>query len=389
MIPAPPLIIPQISSDIFSAGSSESLRMDSGFRCFFYFSMSFFKKGGFIIKITSSTTGMESERSYREIRRDAYSNERYSAFQARLETRSAAIRSDSYERFQAACVNYLLILFLGFDRRDLHSGNDSSGIMSFFGGLTGNMTNGSGGNYAEYHYHSESETTSFSTTGTVVTEDGREIEFGLNVTMSRSFVEESRLNIRYGVPVYCDPLIVRLNAAPGQLSDQTFFFDIDSDGEKDELSRPESGSGFLCLDKNGDGEINDGSELFGAKSGNGFEELAEYDEDGNGWIDENDSIFERLKIWTKDELGRDKLMDLKEADVGAVYIKNVRTDFSIRNARNEELGQVRRSGFFLRESDGMPLPVEQLDLVKHGTRNERRPAPEKIAGSYEANLAYA
>ena len=75
---------------------------------------------------------------------------------------------------------------------------------------------------------------------------------------------------------------------------------------------------FLALDKNGDGRMNDGSELFGTASGDGFKDLAAYDEDGNGWIDENDSIYSQLKIWTKDENGKDHLIDLKDADVGAI-----------------------------------------------------------------------
>ncbi len=40
-------------------------------------------------------------------------------------------------------------------------------------------------------------------------------------------------------------------------------------------------------------KINDGSELFGTSSGDGFKDLATYDEDENGWIDENDSIFSK------------------------------------------------------------------------------------------------
>ena len=42
-----------------------------------------------------------------------------------------------------------------------------------------------------------------------------------------------------------------------------------------------NGSGYLALDKNGDGTINDGSELFGTRNGDGFADLAQYDEDGN------------------------------------------------------------------------------------------------------------
>ena len=57
----------------------------------------------------------------------------------------------------------------------------------------------------------------------------------------------------------------------------------------------ETGNAFLSLDKNSDGIINDGSELFGAASGNGFADLAKYDEDGN-------EIFVETKLyagWSK------------------------------------------------------------------------------------------
>lgn len=48
-------------------------------------------------------------------------------------------------------------------------------------------------------------------------------------------------------------------------------------------------------------------------------EISAYDSDHNGWIDENDAVFERLKIWTKDANGNDRLISLKDADV-APYI---------------------------------------------------------------------
>lgn len=105
----------------------------------------------------------------------------------------------------------------------------------------------------------------------------------------------------FEVSVKTDPLMINLDANIGSVSDQKFFFDLDSDGKEEQISFAGKGSGFLALDKNGDGKINDGSELFGTSSGDGFKDLAEYDEDKNGWIDENDSIFSKLKVWTKDE----------------------------------------------------------------------------------------
>ncbi|MBQ8547586.1 MAG: hypothetical protein IJ427_03720, partial [Lachnospiraceae bacterium] len=115
--------------------------------------------------------------------------------------------------------------------------------------------------------------------------------------------------------------------------------------------------------KNEDGTINDGSELFGTKSGDGFADLAAYDGDGNGWIDEADEVFSKLKIWTKDENGENLLLNLKEADVGAIYLGNANTQFSLNNAEtNETNAIVRKTGVFLKES-GTVGTVQHVDLV--------------------------
>ncbi|MCR5102232.1 MAG: hypothetical protein K6B41_12820, partial [Butyrivibrio sp.] len=121
--------------------------------------------------------------------------------------------------------------------------------------------------------------------------------------------------------------------------------------------------GFLALDKNDDGKINDGAELFGTKSGDGFSDLAEYDEDSNGWIDENDSIFSKLKVWTKDENGNDKLLKLKEADVGAIYLGNADTEFSYKDMAGETNGVLRKTGIYLKESSGAAGTVAHVDLA--------------------------
>lgn len=169
----------------------------------------------------------------------------------------------------------------------------------------------------------------FSTKGIVKTADGREISFGLNLEMSRSFTEYYEESHDIGVLNCTDPLVINLDGNIAELSDQTFFFDLDGDGEKEEISSLKSGSGYLALDLNGDGVINDGSELFGTKTGNGFADLAKYDQDGNGWIDEDDEIWSKLQIWTKDEDGKDRLYHLSEAGVGAICLQNTRTEFSL------------------------------------------------------------
>ena len=212
--------------------------------------------------------------------------------------------------------------------------------------------------------HLEYENTSFSTQGTVQTEDGRSLNFNVEVQLGRSLSQKiNTLSAETFTKVLTDPLVINMDSNITSVSDQKFKFDLDADGKEDEISFLGKGSGFLALDKNGDGIINDGSELFGTKSGDGFKDLAEYDEDHNGWIDENDSIFSKLKVWTKDEEGNDRLLDLKEADVGAIYLGNVDTEFSYKNLEGETNGVLRKSGIYLKESSGAACTVAHVDLA--------------------------
>ena len=209
---------------------------------------------------------------------------------------------------------------------------------------------------------SESENTTFASQGIARTEDGRSLSFQIEVSMSRSFM--SRFDtLEVQNYVMTDPLMINLDTNVGSVTDQKFLFDLDSDGEKEEISFAGQGSGFLALDRNGDGVINDGSELFGTSSGDGFKDLAAYDEDGNGWIDENDSIFRHLKVWTKDEDGSDRLMDLKSADVGAIYLGNTRTEFQLKDDTNRTNGAIRKTGIYLKESTGEAGTLNHVDLA--------------------------
>lgn len=217
--------------------------------------------------------------------------------------------------------------------------------------------------YASVTY-SESETTAFASTGTVETADGRTIDFNVSMEMSRSFVESSECLSQSVDYILTDPLVIKLKDAPETISDQTFFFDLNCDGEKEEMSQLSEGNGFLALDANGNGVIDDGSELFGTKSGNGFRDLAAYDEDGNGWIDEKDSVYSKLKVWTKDANGKDSLLNLKEADIGAIYLGAAATQFNHNDLEtNETKAMVRQTGIYLHESTGAAGYVQQIDFA--------------------------
>lgn len=227
-----------------------------------------------------------------------------------------------------------------------------------FGMLGGTGASGYSLNMVTY---SEIEETGFHANGRAYTEDGRTIDFDVNILMSRSYAEYMQVNIPAMEDALCDPLVVNIGSDTADVRDQTFRFDLDADGVEEEISMLGKGSGFLALDKNSNGKIDDGSELFGTKSGDGFGDLREYDSDGNGWIDENDEVFSKLKVWCKDENGKDVLMDLIQADIGAIYLGEQQTEFSLGGADGYRDGVIRSTGVFLHESTGAGT-VQHVDL---------------------------
>ncbi len=214
---------------------------------------------------------------------------------------------------------------------------------------------------ALFESYSEQEFSHFEAQGQVSTADGRHINFSVNAAMHRSFQSSVHIEQSKGL-VLKDPLVVNFGGEPASLSLEKINFDIDSDGQQDTISFVESGSGFLALDKNRDGTINSGQELFGTVIGDGFAELSQYDLDQNGWIDENDAIFSQLQVWHRDEHGFEQLQGLLELNIGAIYLQKEQTPFTIKDHNNNPLGQVVSSGVFLHENGGAGS-VQQIDLV--------------------------
>ncbi len=219
---------------------------------------------------------------------------------------------------------------------------------------------GWGFDYQKQEYHSETETMNFNSSGTVKTSDGRDIQFGMNLTMSRSFESSNYTSIKAG-DALIDPLVINFGQSSASLTQNKFSFDLDNDGDKDSISFANGGSGFLAFDKNNDGVINNGSELFGPGTGNGFIELAELDSDGNNWIDENDPIYDKLQIWTKNEDGTDQLFAIGEKGIGAIYLGSVKSTFSLKDNSNNTQGQIQEAGIFLREN-GTTGTIQHVDI---------------------------
>jgi hypothetical protein len=204
----------------------------------------------------------------------------------------------------------------------------------------------------EYDYHAvheEYEQTQFSAQGVVRTADGREIGFTIELSMTRSYREETTISLRAGDAVRKDPLVLNFNGTAAQLTDRRFSFDLDGRGEKENIAMLAGGSGYLAIDRNDNGSIDSG-------------ELAALDGDGNGWIDENDAAFAALRVWTPDTDGDGTLETLARRKVGAIALGNVASPFELRGTGNSNLGAIAASGLFLAE-DGPIGSIQEIDLT--------------------------
>ena len=191
-------------------------------------------------------------------------------------------------------------------------------------------------------------------------EDGRKIDFKMAFAMKSESIKQESVSFKAG-DALVDPLVINFGNSSVGFSEITHKLDLDLDGKRDAFKFVNSGSGFLALDKNRDGKINDGTELFGPNSGNGFKDLREYDTDHNNWIDENDAIFEKLLIWTKDDSGEENFYSLKDKGIGALYLENVSTKFDFTDNADNLQGVMDASSIYLKENGGVGS-IQEIDL---------------------------
>ena len=191
-------------------------------------------------------------------------------------------------------------------------------------------------------------------------------EMNVDFSFSQEFTKSQSSRIIIGDKKFVDPLVINYDEDVNpfsNISNLHFAFDLDSDGTTEMIPKLKQGAGFLALDKNENGKVDNGNELFGPNSNNGFAELALYDEDKNNWIDEKDAIFDKLKIWSIDENGNHSLVSLINKNVGAIYLGDIQSGFKYQSSIEQTNAVQKSNGIFVKE-DGSSLGViNSIDIV--------------------------
>ncbi|KEQ01524.1 Hemolysin-type calcium-binding repeat (2 copies), partial [Snodgrassella alvi SCGC AB-598-J21] len=151
------------------------------------------------------------------------------------------------------------------------------------------------------------------------------------------------------------PIIIDMNGDGVKTTAQGkhTYFDHDGNGFAENTGWVDSNDALLVLDRNQNGLIDDGKELFGSntllssgkKAQNGFEALAEFDENRDGVIDAADSVWSRLQLWQdKNQNGlvdEGELLSLSNTQITEIGLKYLKGDKKDENGHeHRETSQV-------------------------------------------------
>ena len=174
------------------------------------------------------------------------------------------------------------------------------------------------------------------------------------------------------LPIRIDPIVLDISGLGITTKSVTagVYYDLDNNGFAEKTGWIDAKSGILVLDRDGNGKIEAGKELFGDRTilddgktaSSGFAALAALDSNHNGVIDAKDVKFSELRIWIdKDGNGvstPDELLTLEEAGIKSLNLSN-----EFVGKADENGNTIARVGSFTR-TDGTTADMKEFFLQR-------------------------
>lgn len=187
-----------------------------------------------------------------------------------------------------------------------------------------------------------------------------------------------------GLPCMCDaPWVVRTSyeecntplvlafegEAVAYTAEMAGSFDLTGVGMSAATDWPTAATPWLALDRDGNGSIDSGAELFGSATmlgsgkpaANGFLALGELDDNGDGLIDRRDAAFSRLVVWRDEDASRTS--SAAELSPASASIEAIEVGYSVA-PRCDERGncEVERAAFRYTDASGRPRSGSVIDV---------------------------
>jgi Ca2+-binding RTX toxin-like protein len=164
--------------------------------------------------------------------------------------------------------------------------------------------------------------------------------------------------------------------------DKNIHFDLNANQFAENTGWVGADDGLLVLDLNDNGVIDDGRELFGESSllqngktaKNGYQALAQYDENGDGVIDAKDSIWQKLKVWQdKNSNGltdENELISLEQAGVSSISTNYSKSDYVDSNGNEHRLtGEITYTDGSKGKSTDVWFATDQANTIYTGEKH--------------------
>ncbi|AEE13726.1 hypothetical protein Thena_0074 [Thermodesulfobium narugense DSM 14796] len=163
--------------------------------------------------------------------------------------------------------------------------------------------------------------------------------------------------------LHTDPLVIDLSGKGIRLTDvnsSKAMFDLTGSGFANKVGWITNDEGFLVLDKNNNGKVDDISEMFGNSSTSGFQSLSAYDANKDGKIDSSDPIFKDLKVWqdtNNDGITEPgELKSLSELGIKSISLNAQRTNITQNGNQITQIASVEKE-------DGTTLQAADVNLT--------------------------
>lgn len=192
-----------------------------------------------------------------------------------------------------------------------------------------------------------------------------------------------------------DPLVIDLGTPGIELTgvENGVHFDLDKNGFAEKTAWIGKEDVFLALDRNGNGFIDDGGELFGDQvvmsngrlAASGFEALKELDTNNDGVINKDDEQFENLRVWVdSDQNGVSAPNELKTLD--ELGITSISLDHINKDTVDSETGTTVTESSTVNFTNGTTCEIAEhwFEVKPHDTEERDDEGNKIIADSVES-----